>query len=383
MTWIVPSSLAIGWSPVSRSMIASRRAARAAGPSMKKPSLSGPRWTSVALMRASRSGSAGPFAQTIPQIPHTRRSVVAIPAMAACLSPATTRRLSPPWPLLRLSSLSDLWLGASDREPGAPSVAGALVPVPQEPSHRLGEDAEGSRDQRADVQRHRAVGDPLHVMGELLGHRGLVAAAHLGEAGQARAHDEPLPVGGELTRQLFEEPGPDRTRADEAHVAAENVPELRQFVELHRAEAAAEPRGLRARPLNELRAEIRAEPFLGAAPERAELEHLEDPAVAADALAPVEEREAGGEQEADPDQDQQREGDQEEEAREKDVEQSQLDVDAALRRAADEAGEALDERVAGAWLRRGAPARLGRGHAEMLEPRPGRASLASRPRPMV
>ena len=35
-------------------------------------------------------------------------------------------------------------------------------------------------------------------MRELLRHRGLVAAAYLGEAGEARADDEPLPVRGEL-----------------------------------------------------------------------------------------------------------------------------------------------------------------------------------------
>ena len=42
-------------------------------------------------------------------------------------------------------------------------------------------------DERPQVERHRAVGDPLEVVGELLGHRGLVAAAHLREARSARA----------------------------------------------------------------------------------------------------------------------------------------------------------------------------------------------------
>src|SRR5947208_190533 len=52
-------------------MIARRRAASATGPSVIAPSASSPRWTSVALIRARRSGSAGPVEEAIPQIPHT------------------------------------------------------------------------------------------------------------------------------------------------------------------------------------------------------------------------------------------------------------------------------------------------------------------------
>src|SRR5207248_4327619 len=65
----------VGWSPVSRSMIESRRAAIATGPSTYSPKLSGPRWTSVALIAAMRSRSAGPWEEAIPQIPHMQRSV--------------------------------------------------------------------------------------------------------------------------------------------------------------------------------------------------------------------------------------------------------------------------------------------------------------------
>src|SRR5215207_7589983 len=53
-------------------MIDRRRAARATGPSTNVPCESGPRCTSVRLIPASRSGSAGAAAATIPQIPHTR-----------------------------------------------------------------------------------------------------------------------------------------------------------------------------------------------------------------------------------------------------------------------------------------------------------------------
>src|SRR5712691_9726878 len=104
-------------------MIARRRAASPTGPSRNEPSLSGPRWVRVALMRASRSGSAGPFEDANPQIPHTRLSLVA---------------------------------------------------GPEEPPQGLGEDADGRRGERAQVERHRAVGDPLEVVSQLLRHRGLV-----------------------------------------------------------------------------------------------------------------------------------------------------------------------------------------------------------------
>src|ERR671934_318095 len=67
---MVSSSLATGWSPVSRSMIESRRAARPTRSSRNTPSLSGPRWTSVALIRSSRSRSIL-SREAIPQIPHT------------------------------------------------------------------------------------------------------------------------------------------------------------------------------------------------------------------------------------------------------------------------------------------------------------------------
>src|SRR5919197_1688914 len=196
MTWTVSFSFAIGWSPVCRSMIARRRAASATGPSTKVPSLSGPRCTSFALMRASTLESAGPLAETIPQIPHTPVSLVV-----------------------------------------------ALEDAPQ----RLHQDPERGRDERPQVERHRAVGDPLEVVRELLGHRGLVAAPDLCEAGQAGTHDETLPVGWQLGRELLEEARANRARADEAHVAAEHVPELREFVELGRAQPPAEAGGVRGR----------------------------------------------------------------------------------------------------------------------------------------
>src|SRR5581483_10728683 len=189
--------------------------------------------------------------------------------------------------------------------------------------------------------------DVLEVVRELLRPRRLVALADLGEAGQARPDDEPLPVRGKLGRQLLEEPRADRSRSDEAHVAAEDVPELRDLVELRGAEPAAERGPLGVRALDELGAEVRAEPALRADPERPELDHREDPAAAADALAAVEDRPPAGDEDADRDQRRQRQGEQEERGGEEDVERAQLDIDeAAARRGACERREAQDERVA-------------------------------------
>ena len=123
----------------------------------------------------------------------------------------------------------------------------------------------GRREERAQVEAHRAVGDPLEVVRELLRHRRLVAAAHLREAGEPRADDEPLPVRRQLRGELLEEARTDRARADERHVAAQDVPELRQLVELRRLQAAADARVLVLGAADELLAEVRAEPRLGVA----------------------------------------------------------------------------------------------------------------------
>src|SRR5512132_2428111 len=61
-------------------MIERRRAASATGPSTNAPSESGPRCVSVALIAASRSGSAAPRADAIPQIPHMRDYFIHVPS---------------------------------------------------------------------------------------------------------------------------------------------------------------------------------------------------------------------------------------------------------------------------------------------------------------
>ena len=66
--------------------------------------------------------------------------------------------------------------------------------APEEAAHELPQDADGRRGERPQVEPHRAVRDPFQVVSELLRHRGLVAAPHLGEARQPRPDDEALPV---------------------------------------------------------------------------------------------------------------------------------------------------------------------------------------------
>src|SRR5205823_1532714 len=150
-----------------------------------------------------------------------------------------------------------------------------------------------------------------------------------------------------LGRQLLEEARPDRARADEAHVAAQDVPELRDLVELSRPEPATEEGRLALRPLDELGPEVRPESALGAGPERPELDHREDPSAAADALAPVEDRPAAREEDAERDQRSERQREQQEERREQEIERPELEVDEpAAGRRAGKRREAQDERIA-------------------------------------
>src|SRR3954468_20070564 len=121
------------------------------------------------------------------------------------------------------------------------------------------DDAPAGCPYRPKVEANRAIGNPLEVVGELLRHRRLVAAPHLREARQPRAHGQALPVRGQLVRELVEEDRADRARADEAHVAAQDVEELRDLVELRRLQPLADRRELVLRSADELLAEVRPE----------------------------------------------------------------------------------------------------------------------------
>src|SRR5918911_966195 len=97
-------------------MIESRRAASPTRPSTNEPSESGPRWTSVALISASRPGSTGPREDAIPQIPHmgsysramafsTHGELVLLgllAAVAALMALAPTLRI--PYPILLVAA---------------------------------------------------------------------------------------------------------------------------------------------------------------------------------------------------------------------------------------------------------------------------------------
>ena len=147
-----------------------------------------------------------------------------------------------------------------------------------------------------EVQAHAAVGDVLEVVGELLGPGHVARQPQLREAGDARAHDQPLPVAGDVARQLLEEARPDRARADDAHLAAQHVPELRQLVELGGAQDVPDARLLVRRHARQLDAGVAPDARLRLRLERAELEHGEDRAAAADAGAVVEDAAGPGAQ---------------------------------------------------------------------------------------
>src|SRR3954451_11339501 len=145
-----------------------------------------------------------------------------------------------------------------------------------------------------EVEAHAAVGDVLEVVGELLGPGHAPRQPQLREAGDARAHDQPLPVAGDVARQLLEEERPDRARADDAHLAAQHVPELRQLVKLGGAQDAPDARLLVRRHARQLDAGVATDARLRLRLQRAELEHGEDDAAAADAGAAVEDAAAAG-----------------------------------------------------------------------------------------
>ena len=205
---------------------------------------------------------------------------------------------------------------------------------------------EAGRDERPQVQRHRTVGDPLEVVRELLGHRGLVAAPHLREAGQPGPHHEPLPVGGQLVRELGEEPRPDRPRPDERHLAAQHVPELRDLVELRRLQPAPDPRVLELGPADELLAEVGPEPRLGIAASACGTSASGRSAPRGPTRSPrVEDGPAARDQHEHGDDRRDREQQQPEEQGEDDVERPQLDVDPAPRGLCREPPVTADERV--------------------------------------
>src|SRR5215210_7884906 len=105
----------------------------------------------------------------------------------------------------------------------------AMPHTPSDPADRT---ARRARDERPDglrenaqVETDGAIGDPLEVVGELLGPGHLTREAELGETRDPRPDDEPLPVRRDLLAQVLEERGADRARPDQAHISDQHVPE--------------------------------------------------------------------------------------------------------------------------------------------------------------
>src|SRR5690606_10394407 len=77
------------------------------------------------------------------------------------------------------------------------------------------------------------------IVAELVLPRQGIAAVNLSPAGKARPHLVAAGLLGVVERQILHQ---QRARADQAHVALEDVPELRQLVEAGRTQKAAERR---------------------------------------------------------------------------------------------------------------------------------------------
>ena len=161
---------------------------------------------------------------------------------------------------------------------------------------------------------------------ELLGPGHLAREPQLREAREPRAHDEPLPVGGDVLAQFDEEARSDRARPHEAHVAAQDVVELRQLVELERAQRAPGAGQLPIGQPAELLAEERAQPPLGVGPQRPELVHAERLSGTADARPAIQDR-PPRRQHRQRTTDHQRGQHDESRCRQRDVEPAQRDVD--------------------------------------------------------
>ena len=240
----VPSSFVSGWSP--RLEVDDREAPRArARPARRRraPCESGPRWRSVSRIASSRRGSTSPCGSAIPQIPHTRVSL--------CAASGQTSR---------------------------PTVAARAT--------RRGHDPQ--------VQPDRAVGDPLEVVRELLGPGLLAAHPRLREArsgpdarraaasrrGSRRRAARRRPAGSGAARRRYMSPR--RTfqscGSSSSCEARRKRPSVRRLLRHARGQ---------------LLAVGAAEPALRVRPQRAELPHREDAAVASHALAAVEDRPAG------------------------------------------------------------------------------------------
>lgn len=145
------------------------------------------------------------------------------------------------------------------------------------------EDFEGL-DHDDDILEQAVVLDVHEVVDELVVGRGVVLGEDLGEAGDAGLDVVAVGVLGVLCGELLNEVRALGARADEAHVAVEDVPYLRQLIEAGGADEGADARDARVVVGRELRAGV----FLGVDAHRAELVDFIGPAEAAGADLAVE-----------------------------------------------------------------------------------------------
>jgi hypothetical protein len=133
-------------------------------------------------------------------------------------------------------------------------------------------------------------------------------------AGDAGLDGEPPALAPGVARDLHGDRGP---RADDRHLAAQHVDEVRQLVEARPAQQAPDTRDARVA----LRDRQAAADVLGAGDHRPQLEDVEGLAVAADAALAVDRRPRGLQADRQDRHQQQRRGEHERERRDDDVEQ--------------------------------------------------------------
>jgi hypothetical protein len=149
-----------------------------------------------------------------------------------------------------------------------------------------GQAADGQKEDD-DVGHHAHFFDVEEIVGELLPNvadRRIVAVVDLRESGNAGFDEESLLVSRDHFLELLDEDGPFGPRSDEAHVAHQDVDQLRNFVEVRFAEDTADDRDARivvARP-------DRSGLALGMLHHRADFEDREDATVFSDSLLAME-----------------------------------------------------------------------------------------------
>src|SRR4051812_49247761 len=119
---------------------------------------------------------------------------------------------------MRPASAASPWTARSGRI--LPATGRALVRAAEERERRLGEDLQ--------VDQRRAVLDVPDVELDAVRPRQGGTAVHLRPAGDSREYVEPTPLALVVALDLVPQR---RSRSDDAHVAAQDVPELRQLVE--------------------------------------------------------------------------------------------------------------------------------------------------------